>query len=780
LVNTDVFVMNADGTAQTDITNDAAQDDHPDWQPVFTPPSIFTVNSAADTDDGQCSPLSPPQSFDCTLREAINAANAHASVGPDVIAFDIPGAGVHTISPTDPLPPITDPVVIDGYTQPGATPNTLASGDNAVLLIELEGSHLGSGGNGLSIRGDSTVRGLVINRFRFGPFGQGVGIVTTGSNNVIAGNFIGTSADGTTALGNGGDGITAEGGGNTIGGPRPADRNLISANKGVGVATGGSNTIQGNLIGTDKTGALGLGNGFDGIFNGGSNSVVRGNVIAFSEAAGVDVVGGTGCVISGNSIFANAGLGIDLRPTGVTPNDAGDAGTTEAIFTVTLSAASAQVVTADFSTQDFTAEAGSDYVAASGTLDFSPGETSRTFSVRVNGDTLPESTEVFLVNLSGPSGATLARAQGFGTITNDDALALLQFSAPDYSAREDSGAATLTVTRTGDTSAAMTVDYATEPGTASDRSDYDAAYGTLRFAPGETQKSFQVLVNRDSLADGTELASVTLSNPTGGAAVGSPGSASLFIDDVAPASPANVIDDTEDFVRQHYHDFLNREPDQAGLQFWTQNIESCGADSQCREAKRVDTSAAFFLSIEFQQTGFLVERTYRAAFGGRPQVGQFLRDTQEVGGGVVVGQPGFETQLEANKRAYFEEFAARPEFAAVYAGLSNAQYVDALAADTGGALSAGARDALVSGLDSSALTRAQALRAVVEDAAFARRESDTAFVLMEYFGYLRRDPDEAGFQFWLQKLESFGGDFRRAEMVEAFLASDEYRRRFGQ
>ena len=255
---------------------------------------------------------------------------------------------------------------------------------------------------------------------------------------------------------------------------------------------------------------------------------------------------------------------------------------------------------------------------------------------------------------------------------------------------------------------------------------------------------------------------------------------------------SNLIDGSEFFVAQHYRDFLSREPDQSGLQFWTQGIESCGADAGCREVKRIDTSAAFFLSIEFQETGYLVYRTYKAAYGdlpGRPvplKLSEFAADSQRIGQGVVVNAPGWAELLESNKRLFFEGFVGTARFAAAYpASLTPPQFVDALNANAGQVLSADERAALVGGLTGGTLTRAQVLRAVAEDADTQRQEFNRAFVLMQYFGYLRRDPDAApeadfaGYNFWLSKLDEFRGDWRAAEMVKAFLSSVEYRGRFG-
>lgn len=260
-----------------------------------------------------------------------------------------------------------------------------------------------------------------------------------------------------------------------------------------------------------------------------------------------------------------------------------------------------------------------------------------------------------------------------------------------------------------------------------------------------------------------------------------------------PQAAANPIDTVNFFVRQHYLDFLSREPDPAGLAFWANEIISCGADAQCVAVKRQHVSAAFFFSIEFQQTGFLVYKTFGAAFGAT-RVGstvpltlaEFLPDVQRVSQGVVVGATGWKEQLEANQTAYFNEFVQRPNFVATYpATMSSAQYVDSLNANAGGALSTSERDQLVNELSSGAKTGAQVLRAVAENEEFTRAHFNRAFVLMQYFGYLRRNPNDfpdnnfGGYNFWLAKLNQFNGNFVQAEMVEAFITSIEYRQRFG-
>jgi Calx-beta domain len=367
------------------------------------------------------------------------------------------------------------------------------------------------------------------------------------------------------------------------------------------------------------------------------------------------------------------------------------------------------------------------------------------------------------------------------------------FASPQFDTFEGAGRAQVLVTRAGDLSAPASVDYATIDGTATERSDYTTALGTLDFAPGESQKSFDVLVTDDAIAEANETVGLTLSNAKG-ADLGVRASATLVIhDNDLSAATTNPLDTSSFYAQQHYYDFLSRLPDSSGLQFWTQNIESCGADAQCREVKRVDTSAAFFLSIEFQQTGFLVYRLYKAALPettarprAMPRYREFMRDTQQAARGVVVGQDDWQQKLEANTLALLDDFVARPEFLAAYpAQLSPADFVAKLNAQAGGPLSPTESTALVAGLLAGTETRASVLRKVAEDEDFNAAEKNRAFVLMQYFGYLRRNPDDApdsdfsGYDFWLSKLDQFGGNYRQAEMVKAFISSAEYRSRFG-
>lgn len=267
------------------------------------------------------------------------------------------------------------------------------------------------------------------------------------------------------------------------------------------------------------------------------------------------------------------------------------------------------------------------------------------------------------------------------------------------------------------------------------------------------------------------------------------------------ALPPNRIDDPQFFVTQHYRDFLNREPDASGLAFWVNEITSCGTNAQCLQVKRVNVSAAFFLSIEFQETGYLVYKFFKAAYGNLPgapvplRFNEFLPDTQQIGLGVVVGAAGWQTKLEDNKKAYAAAFGARPSLASVLlTSLTPAQFVDGLYANAEVASPPAAeRTSAINefgGAGNTADTeaRGRALRRVAENSTLNQQELNRAFVLMQYYGYLRRNPydppeatlDYQGYNFWLGKLNQFNGNYVDAEMVKAFLVSGEYRQRFVQ
>ena len=344
-------------------------------------------------------------------------------------------------------------------------------------------------------------------------------------------------------------------------------------------------------------------------------------------------------------------------------------------------------VTARFSTSDGTATSGTntDYLPRSETLTFNAGETVKTVSVNVINDATLEPDETVFLTLSDPTGNAILGRQSTATLTiEDDDLHVIQFSAPTYEVSESDGSVLVTVTLAGNPAGPFTVDYRTADGTASERSDYITAAGQLHFAEGETSKTFRVLVVDDGFVEGDETVNLSLTNPQGvGATLGPQNTAQLTIhsNDTTP-SAANPIDTSSFFVRQHYLDFLNREPDAPGFQFWVNEIEQCGANAQCREVKRINVSAAFFQSIEFQATGFLAYLTNKAAFGTRPLFNQFERDVQALQRDFAFGQSS-PAVLEANTRAFFDEFVTRPAFAAKFGGMTNHQYVLTLLAESG-------------------------------------------------------------------------------------------------
>lgn len=239
---------------------------------------------------------------------------------------------------------------------------------------------------------------------------------------------------------------------------------------------------------------------------------------------------------------------------------------------------------------------------------------------------------------------------------------------------------------------------------------------------------------------------------------------------------ANPIDDPVLFVRRHYLDFLYREPDAAGLQYWVAEITRCGADAACVTRKRSDVSAAFFVEQEFQQTGYFIYRLYQASFCRRPTFTEFISDRSKLTAG---------TNLETTRQALAVEFVQRAEFVSAYPlNLDGATFIDALLTSVrncSGVDLTGERANLIAAYNQpldQATARANVLRLVMDNPAYIQAEFNKAFVQSAYFGYLRRDEDAAGYQFWLNVLNSRVPANYRA-MVCAFITSAEYQRRFG-
>jgi hypothetical protein len=278
-----------------------------------------------------------------------------------------------------------------------------------------------------------------------------------------------------------------------------------------------------------------------------------------------------------------------------------------------------------------------------------------------------------------------------------------------------------------------------------------------------------------------------------------------------------TIDDADFFAAQHYIDFLRRFPDAPGWAHWTGEITVCNnaggrlpneTQAQCIDRKRTNTSGAFVLSPEFQNIGGFVIRVYWGTLGKkesaqcpgvpqnlpascRPLYSEYLVDVAEVNKGIVVNDQLVPSVINANKRAFVTKFMTRPDFQAAYPNsMSATQFVDKLAQTTGVPLSSSDRAALIT---EAATNRGNVVFKIVEGTQttnggelvfettygeqFYKKEFDPMFVFMEYIGYLRRNPDQGGFNHWLGKLRQFG-NFVDAEMVRAFIVSPEYRSRF--
>jgi hypothetical protein len=561
------------------------------------------------------------------------------------------------------------------------------------------------------------------------------------------------------------------------------------------VSSGPNTTIQGTLNSTPNTSFVidyysnkscdpsGYGEGETYISSRGVTTDANGNAnfsstipIIIPTGNPVTATASTSGSIASTSEFSQCTVTTGAQVPNISINDViiseGNTGTTDAVFTVSLSSSSTQAIQVVYATADGSAFAGSDYIPASGTLVFAPGETSKTVTIQVNGDTQVEPNEFFVVNLPGSTNALISKAQGTGTIVDDDGPSAVSFSSAAYSVNEGGGSIAVTVLRSGNNTAAgtVTVGYATSDGTALQRTDYIIASGVLTFAPGEISKTFTVLIVDDLYVESNETINLTLSNATGGAALASPQTSTLTIvdNDISPPT-TNPLDDSQFFVRQQYLDFLNREPEPGGLAYWTGEINKCGTDAACINDRRIGVSAAFFIEAEFQQTGYVVYRLYKASYGVRPTYAQFMPDRSQ-----LIGGP----QLKQSTQDFANRFVQRTEFKQAYPdSLTPDQFVNKLFDTAALTPYTTERHDEAQALSDNTKTRAQVLLDVIAIKEFSDREYNPAFVLMQYFGYLRRDPEQGGFDFWLNVLNNKEpGNFRG--MVCSFITSQEYQERF--
>jgi hypothetical protein len=377
---------------------------------------------------------------------------------------------------------------------------------------------------------------------------------------------------------------------------------------------------------------------------------------------------------------------------------------------------------------------------------------------------------------------------------------------------ESARTAIISVTRSGPLSEPATVEYLTldntadvpcDPtitrpdgtpypqGAAFARCDYATTLDTLRFAPGESEKTFTIPLVDDSHVEPQEFVSLRLATPAG-ASLGTRFTAVLSITDNDTANQPNPVDAHDFFVRMHYLDFLSREPEASGQTAWTNVLAGCvnpfnrDANSPSAQCDRNLVSSSFFRSAEFQLKGYFVYRFYRVAFDRRPSYVEFVSDMRRISGQTS-------DEVFARRRAFADAWVLRPEFLNIHGAQTNAGFVDSLlvrytllaintpdpANPDGDAYVRLTREELIAALDAQPqrLTRAQVLRAVVQSREIDEVEYNGAFVAMQYYGYLRRAPEQSGYDAWFRVITR--GDGYRV-MVDGFMNSSEYRARFGK
>ncbi|HEY9403931.1 MAG TPA: carboxypeptidase regulatory-like domain-containing protein [Pyrinomonadaceae bacterium] len=377
-----------------------------------------------------------------------------------------------------------------------------------------------------------------------------------------------------------------------------------------------------------------------------------------------------------------------------------------------------------------------------------------------------------------------------------------QFEQLSYTAGEGSKSASVTVTRTGDLASAASVDVSTiddpaevpcDPtskksdgtsypqGNAYARCDYATTVLTLNFAAGVAQQTVQIPLVDDGHVEGNESLQLKLASPINGS-LGVQINTSLTIIDNDVAGQPNPISATPFFVRMHYLDFLNREPEEG--EPWSGVLNSCSDVNNNPLCDRVLVSQSFFGSPEFRLKGFFVYNFYSVALNRRPTYEEIIPDMRRVTGTT-------EQEVYQKRAAFPVGFTERAEFKRLYDAMSNTDFVNTLlgryglqqitAPDPANPESSTrltlTREDLISGLGAQSLTRAQVLRAVVESNEVGAAEYNKAFVAMQYYGYLRRAPEEDGYQAWLRVINQDPNNIRI--MVNGFMNSPEYKLRFG-
>jgi CSLREA domain-containing protein len=785
--------------------------------PSPTPtPATITVNSTSDTvnaGDGSC-----------TLREAMMAANTNTTSGSvtgecaaggggsDTIAFSVSG----TINLTSALPGITSDMTING---PGlsqltvrrsavsGTPNfrvfTINSGVTATISgLTISGGSLVDFGCGISNSGTLTLLNSSVSANGGGVGGGGIynsGGTLTIMNSTVNGNNIETGGGGgiynsggalaitnSTVSGNsgpsfGGGGIYIGGGAVTITNSTVSGNNSSGTGGGInnsgGTLTLANSTVSGNTPGNGNGGGIANNSGTLTL----TNSTVTGNITG-NGARGGGIYFQVGTANIKNTIVANntvgsGGSGPELFGT----FNSQDYNLIKTTAGATLTGNTTHNITGQDPSLGPLANNGGPTMTHA-LLPGSPAIDAGDICV-VNNSCSPALASVLTTDQRGTGFSRLVNAAvdiGAFEVQASPPPPTVQFSSATYTISETGPRVDITLTRAGDTTNSASVSFATNDaagltncnvisGVASPRCDYENTIGTASWAAGDaTSKSFSVAIVDDSYAEGNESFTVNLSSPSG-ATLGAQSTATVTITDNEAVNGPNPIDSTNFFVRQQYIDFLGREPDPPGFAGWTSTINNCTGDTtQC---DRIHVSQLFFQSEEFQSRGYFVYRFYPVAFGRKPDYAEFVPDLARVSGFLDA------TQLEAAKVQFIADFMARPAFVSAYNSpntpIGNQQYVDALLNTAGVTLSS--RQAMINGLNNSTMTRAAVLRQIVESAEVSAKYNHQAYAVMEYFGYLRRQPD-AFYLAWIDVLDQ-SNDPRG--MVTGFVNSTEYRNRFG-
>ncbi len=421
-----------------------------------------------------------------------------------------------------------------------------------------------------------------------------------------------------------------------------------------------------------------------------------------------------------------------------------------------------------------------DYIASYGTLTFGPGEASKSIIIPIVDDLEFEApSESFSLSLSNPTGAIIGtNATTTITISENDSSAITgngflfrltggQVVPGTSSVASGLGRATLNASET-----ILTINNlflsnfsSTQIFTSLNGPAQENANGAVivTLPPGNLS-NLTVSLNPtqvEQLKKGLLYLSVaTMNFPNG---------------EIRGHLLSNPLESARFFVREQYFDFLNRVPDQAGFDFWTGQIaNTCGVNLACVHTRRLDVSAAFFVEQEFQESGAYVFRLYKAAFGEatlyRPAYAAFVPDRARVVGSANLAQ---------GKLNFANLFASRMDFINRYpTSMTPAQLVDAilLTVQQGAGISftASERTAFINTVTTNG--RGTFLRDLGDNLAFRNTLFNRAFVLTQYFGYLKRDPDQAGYDFWLNTINGQPQNIRG--MVCAFVTSAEYQQRF--